>query len=181
MTSAKRKPYLQPLAKTIQDAMKARKLDFNSLAETMGLSEKERPAVYNWVAGRNGPGPENRARLAQALGLPVDALIAPGKPGRQPGGRLPGTYPVRDHPAPPVSGPAWRAVALAQEATHTNGAQLMPPTPPVNDVFTIRVRSDGSMMVRLDTNLPFKRGMQLAQFLLSFGLVSGDDTEPEQP
>lgn len=164
--------------------MKARKLDFNSLAEAMGLHPKERPAMYNWVAGKNGPGPDNRARLAQALGLPVDALIAPSKPGHRPGGRPPGTSPerpVKDHPAPPVSGPAWRAVALAQEANHVNGAQLMPPTPPVNDVFTIRVRSDGSMMVRLDTNLPFKRGMQLAQFLLSFGLVSSDDTEPEPP
>jgi transcriptional regulator with XRE-family HTH domain len=174
--TAKPKPYLAAFAKTIQDAMKARNLTVVSLSDAMGLSKKERPAVYNWVMGKNGPGPGNRLKMAQALGLSAEQLIAPGKPGKQPGGRPPGTYPVRSEPARPVSGPAWRAVTLAETA-HANGVQVMPPTPPVNDVFTIRARSDGSMAIRLDANLPFKRGMQLAQFLLSFGLVSSDDTE----
>ena len=42
---------------------------------------------------------------------------------------------------------------------------------PVNDIFTFRLRGDGTVVVRLDVTLPYARGAELLKFLLGFGLV----------
>ena len=117
------------------------------------------------MAGKNGPGDMLRPKLAQVLGLSEAELTSPrGKSGR---GRKPMTLQGQ--------GPAQRAVALVETAK-ING-EILPAAPPVTDVFVIRARSDGSMVVRLDASLSFVKGAQLAQFLLGFGLVTGVETE----
>ena len=95
------------------------------------------------------------------LGLTEDQITLKVKQGRQPN-----------------RGPAQRAVALV-EVARVNG-EIMPATVPVSDVFTIRARSDGTMVVKLDASLPFAKGAQLVQFLIGFGLVIGADAEVER-
>ena len=43
--------------------------------------------------------------------------------------------------------------------------------------LSIRARSDGNVIVKLEANLPFAKGAQLVQFLLQFGLAPGAETE----
>lgn len=164
-------PRLRPIAQAIQGAMGARGMDVPMLTEAMGLTKSQRGAVGNWVAGVNGPGAQLRPRLAEVLGLdpnqltlgPLDSL---GR--RRPQGAQLG------RPAHNL-GPAQRAVALV-EVARANG-EILPAPPPVTDVFTIRARSDGTMVIRLDANLPFAKGAQLVSYLISFGLVVGSGSE----
>jgi hypothetical protein len=162
-SKAGRRPELQPLARAIQNAMRSKGLDVPALTEALGMEKSQRGGVAHWVAGKNGPGDMLRPKLAQILGLSEAELTSP----RKKGGRKPMTLQGQ--------GPAQRAVALVETAK-LNG-ELLPAAPPVTDVFVIRARSDGSMVVRLDASLSFVKGAQLAQFLLGFGLVTGVETE----
>ena len=51
-------------------------------APALGVPIEKRPAVYNWITGKNGPGPEYRAKLAQVLGLTEAQLTSPLKQAR---------------------------------------------------------------------------------------------------
>lgn len=157
-------PKLQPMAKAIQAAMRQRGMDVPALTEALGMEVSQRGAVANWVSGVNGVGPQLRPKVAEVLGLEEAQLtLAVDSIGRR-----------SRHTATPL-GPAQRAVALVQTAVH-NG-ELLPAPPPVTDVFSIRARSDGNMIVKLEANLPFAKGAQLVQFLLQFGLAPGAETE----
>jgi hypothetical protein len=162
---ANTKPKLRPMAQAIQAAMRQRGMDVPALTEALGLKVSQRGAVANWVVGVNGVGPQLRPRVAKVLGLNEDQLLGPviDSLGRR---RNPGRPSTAK-----LLGPAQRAVALVQTAA-VNG-ELLPAAPPVSDVFTIRARTDGTMLIRLDANLPFAKGTQLVQFLLNFGLVIG--------
>lgn len=174
MPTRKGLPALQPLAKTIQAAMKEKGLDMWMLTEAMGMSVKQRGAVGNWIIGKNGVSDPYRPKLAAILGLDEAHLKTP----ELPGVRKSGHNDSRPKLVPPT-GPAQRAVALVQQQQINGGAapQLLPTLPPVSDVFTIRARSDGTMIVKLDANLNYERGSQLVQFLLGFGLVMGAERD----
>jgi transcriptional regulator with XRE-family HTH domain len=147
------RPDLQSMMLAIHKAMHERKLDVKGLCKALGVPIDKRPAVYNWTTGKNGPGPEYRAKLAQVLGLTEAQLTAPGSKSKQ------------------LLGPAQRAVALvaAQPVAVTLTAE------PVRDVFSIVGRSDGQISVRLQATLDAQRGMALARFLMDFGLIVGSD------
>lgn len=163
----KANPKLKELAGTIREAMRQRQLDVRGLTAALGMTNEQRGAVANWVTGKNGPNGLVRPKLAEILGVPEDRLTAPTRGG----GRT-----VSNFKAPSdVLGPAQRAVALVQ--TRQQSPEILQGPPPATDVFVIRARSDGSMQVRLDANVPFAKGTQLVQFLLNFGLVAGADTE----
>jgi hypothetical protein len=154
------RPYLQPMMLAIQTAMRERGLDAKGLCEAVRANA---PAVYTWLAGKNAPGPEYRARLAQVLGLTEAQLTSP--------------HQVGAHSKRPATlGPAQRAVALVQAAPP--GAVVT--SEPVRDVFTIAGRSDGQITVQLRATLDAGRGMALARFLLDFGLIVGDEPANEK-
>jgi hypothetical protein len=160
------KPEVKLVSDTIRNAMRQRRLDVRMLTEALGLEKAQRGAVAHWVKGKNGPSANLRPRLAEVLGLPEDQLIS----GTRGGGRAAANF----NPPKDMAGPARRAVALV--ATHAPEILAPPPgPPPAQDVFVIRARSDGTMQVRLDANLPYAKGSQLVQYLLSFGLVIGAD------
>jgi hypothetical protein len=149
-------PYLQPMMLAIHDAMRERNLDVTALCGALGVSLDKRPAIYNWVAGKNGVGDAYRARLARVLGLTEAQLTSP--------------HTVGAHSKYPATlGPAQRAVALVQAAPP--GAV---PAEPVRDVFTISGRSDGQISLRLQVTLDVGPGLALARFLMDAGLVVGD-------
>lgn len=156
------KAALRPMALLIQGAMKQRNLSVKDVANAMGLEAGQVPVVYNWVAGKNGPGPEMRPKLARALGLTEEQLTSPLKIGSH--GR----------PREIALGPAQRAVALVQQVAPGPSAML---AEPVRDVFSITGRSDGQINVRLQVTLDASRGMALGRFLMDFGLVMGDTAE----
>ena len=145
----------------IHKAMRERKLDVRGLCEALGVPIDKRPAVYNWTTGKNGPGPEYRAKLAKVLGLTEEQLTSPLPQGR---------------PTKQLLGPAQRAVALVQQAVPGPSAML---AEPVRDVFSITGRSDGQINVRLQVTLDASRGMALGRFLMDFGLVMGDTETTE--
>jgi hypothetical protein len=160
-------PGIQLVAETIRAAMTERRLEVPVLTEMLGMDKSQRGAVSHWVVGKNGPGPTIRPKLAEALGLTEEQLTVPGS--RRAANFNP---PKKDR----ALGPAQRAVALV--ATHAPEILAPPPgPPPAQDVFVIRARTDGTMQVRLDANLPYAKGSQLVQYLLSFGLVIGADAE----
>ena len=68
-------------------------------------------------------------------------------------------------------------MVLAREMLPATPGGLPMGPPPATDVFVIRARSDGTMAVKLDTALPWAKGSQLVQYLLSFGLVIGAEAE----
>jgi transcriptional regulator with XRE-family HTH domain len=156
---------LRPMALLIQGAMKQRDLSVKDVAKAMGLEARQIPAVYNWMAGKNGPGPEMRPKLAKVLGLTEAQLTSPLKSGSH--GR----------PREIALGPAQRAVALVQQAVPGPSAmsELKQLVEPVRDVFSITGRSDGQISVRLQATLDAQRGMALARFLMDFGLIVGSD------
>jgi len=158
------KAALRPMALLIQGAMQQRNLSVKDVIKAMGLEARQGPAVYNWVAGKNGPGPEMRPKLAKALGLTEEQLTSPLKSGSH--GR----------PREIALGPAQRAVVLAQTQPAT---PMIMPAEPVRDVFSIVGRSDGQISVRLQATLDAQRGMALARFLMDFGLIVGDHDESE--
>jgi hypothetical protein len=158
-------PAIAVVAEVIREAMRVRRLSVPELTTMLGLEKSQRGAVSHWVVGKNGPGPQIRPKLAEVLGVPQDQLavvshrrnVAP--PNFQP-------------PTSEAMGPAQRAVALVT----AKAPELLPAAgPPVQDVFVIRARSDGTMGIRLDASLPYAKGTQLVQFLLNFGLVIGAD------
>ena len=151
------KPFLQPMMLTIHAAMRERKLTVTSLTKAMGLELRQVPAVYNWVAGKNAPNPEMRAKLAKVLDLDEAVLTSPLPPGS------------RGKPMAAL-GPAQRAVVLASAQA---GPMLL--VDPVRDVFSIVGRSDGQLSIRLQVVLDAQRGMALARFLMDFGLIVGDE------
>jgi transcriptional regulator with XRE-family HTH domain len=156
-------PAIARVAETIRAAMTERRLDVRVLTEMLGLEKSQRGAVAHWAVGKNGPGAQIRPKLAEILGLTEDQLTANTRRGR------PGNFkPLTGEAA---LGPAQRAVALVA----TKAPELLPGPPPVQDVFVIRARSDGTMQIRLDASLPYAKGTQLVQFLLNFGLVIGAD------
>jgi len=150
-------PALRPMMIAIQTAMCEQELDVTGLCKALGMPIDRRSAVYNWVAGKNGPNPVMRAKLAKVLGLTEEQLTAPGSKSKQ------------------LLGPAQRAVALvaAQPVAVALTAE------PVRDVFSITGRSDGQISVRLQATLDAQRGMALARFLMDFGLIVGDHAENE--
>jgi hypothetical protein len=152
------------VAETIRAAMTERRLEVPVLAQMLGLERSQRGAVANWVVGKNGPGAQIRPKLAEILGLTEDQLAASTRRGR------PGNFKPLTGEA---LGPAQRAVALVA----TKAPEILHGPPPVQDVFVIRARSDGTMQIRLDANLNYVKGSQLVQYLLSFGLVIGADAE----
>jgi hypothetical protein len=157
-------PELKAMALRIQAAMRKQGLDVRLLTHRMGMRPDQHPAVRNWVAGKNGPGELWRAKLAEVLGLSEDELTWQGAHQKA----TPG----------PVVGPAQRAVVLARERLPAATPMGLPMGPPAaTDVFVIRARSDGTMAVKLDTALPWAKGSQLVQYLLSFGLVIGAEAE----
>jgi transcriptional regulator with XRE-family HTH domain len=166
------KPELQPMAKTIQAAMKVRGLTLWTLTEALGMSESQRGAVSNWIAGVNGVSEPLRPKVAAVLGVDEDQLFrsvdAIGRT-RTGAGRLIGR-PSANLRMPGELGPARQAVQLAEAAVR--GGELVPLVPVV-DVFTFRARSDGNAVVKLDVSLPFARAAQLMQFLIGFGLAPG--------
>jgi transcriptional regulator with XRE-family HTH domain len=141
--------------------MKQRDLSVKDVAKAMGLEARQIPAVYNWMAGKNGPSPEMRPKLAKVLGLTEAQLTSPAKPGQH---------------TKQLLGPAQRAVALvaAQPVAVTLTAE------PVRDVFSITGRSDGQISVRLQATLDAGRGMALARFLMDFGLIIGDERDESE-
>ena len=153
---------LRPMALLIQGVMKQRNLSVKDVTEAMGLEARQTAAVYNWVAGKNGPRPEYRAKLAKVLGLTEAQLTSPLKPGSH--GR----------PREVALGPAQRAVVLAQSSPQAAASPLTL-TEPVRDVFSITGRSDGQISIRLQATLDAQRGMALARFLMDFGLIIGDE------
>jgi transcriptional regulator with XRE-family HTH domain len=157
-----KQPYLQPMMLAIQGAMRERGLNTKSLAEAMGITV---PPVYNWVAGKNGPSPAMRVKLAKVLGLTEAVLTSP--------------LPSGSHGRPAAAvqlGPAQRAVVLAEQARPTAATSvLLSPAEPVRDVFSITGRSDGQINVRLQVTLDAQRGMALARFLMDFGLIIGEE------
>jgi len=159
-----RKPHLQAMMVLIQTAMRERKLDTKGLTEAMGLREDQYAAVANWTAGKNGPNPEMRVKLAKVLGLTEAQLTSP---------ILPGSH---GRPAAVQLGPAQRAVALAELKQVKKAAPVLlaSPAEPVRDVFSITGRSDGQINVRLQVTLDAQRGMALARFLMDFGLIVGE-------
>jgi transcriptional regulator with XRE-family HTH domain len=158
------KAALRPMALLIQGAMKQRDLSIKDVAKAMGLEARQVPAVYNWIAGKNGPSEPFRAKLAKVLGLTEAQLTSPLKSGSH--GR----------PREIALGPAQRAVVLAQTQPAT---PVIMPAEPVRDVFSITGRSDGQISVRLQATLDAGRGMALARFLMDFGLIVGDHAESE--
>lgn len=152
------RPYLQPMMLAIHAAMRERNLDVNGLADALGVTRDKRPAIYNWVAGKNGVSEAYRANLAAVLGLTEAQLTSPQAPGG----------------ARPHLGPAQRAVALVQAAPP--GAVPTVAAEPVRDVFTISGRSDGQISLRLQVTLDAARGLALARFLMDAGLVVGGDS-----
>ena len=157
-------PAIARVAETIRAAMTERRLDVRVLTEMLGLEKSQRGAVTHWVVGKNGPGSMIRPKLAEILGLTEDQLTANTRR-RGPGNFKP--------PTGEALGPAQRAVALVA----TRAPEILHGPPPVQDVFVIRARSDGTMQIRLDANLNYVKGSQLVQYLLSFGLVIGADAE----
>jgi transcriptional regulator with XRE-family HTH domain len=159
--NAKTNPALRPMTLLIQGAMKQRDLSVKDVAKAMGLEARQIPAVYNWMAGKNGPSPEMRPKLAKVLGLTEAQLTSPAKPGQH---------------TKQLLGPAQRAVALvaAQPVAVTLTAE------PVRDVFSITGRSDGQISVRLQATLDAQRGMALARFLMDFGLIVGDERDESE-
>ena len=180
------KPHLVAYVTMIREAMQRQKLDYPGLCNAMGTTQKERPGVYNWITGKNGPGPDARVKLARVLGLTEDQLIAPLKdlkfPGRQAHHRSPPWETPEDkarrlHKKVSNLGPAQRAVALAATQagpTAATSVLVAAPEQPVRDVFTIAGRSDGQISVQLRVTLDATRGMALARFLMDFGLIVGD-------
>jgi hypothetical protein len=150
------RPDLQSMMIAIQTAMQERKLDTKGLCDALGVPVEKRPAVYNWITGKNGPSEVYRAKLSKILGLTEAQLTAATK-------SKPRTK--------QLLGPAQRAVALAQQAGPSPSAM---PTEPVRDVFSITGRSDGQISVQLQATLDASRGMALARFLMDFGLIIGD-------
>jgi hypothetical protein len=123
---------------------------------------EKRPAVYNWIAGKNGVSDAYRARLARVLGLTEAQLTSP---------HTKGAHSKR----PATLGPAQRALVAAQAAQAAQPVAVAHLVEPVRDVFTIAGRSDGQINIRLQTILDAGRGMALARFLLDFGLIVGDE------
>jgi hypothetical protein len=171
------KPELQPMAKAIQAAMKAKGLNVWTLTEALGMSESQRGAVSNWIAGVNGVSEPLRPHVAAVLGVDEDQLFrsvdALGR-SRTGAGKLIGR-PSSNLRMPGGLGPARQAVVLAQGSVRNGdpvSASLVPLVPVV-DVFTFRARSDGNAVVRLDVSLPFAKAAQLMQFLIGFGLAPG--------
>jgi hypothetical protein len=164
------KDEVKSVTDTIRQAMRHRHIDVPMLTETLGLDKSQRGAVAHWVKGQNGPSSQMRPKLAEILGVSEDTLIAGGPSG----GRAAANF---NPPKPKKNlGPAQRAVALV--AAHAPEILAPPPgPPPAQDVFVIRARTDGTMQVRLDANLPYAKGSQLVQYLLSFGLVIGADAQ----
>jgi transcriptional regulator with XRE-family HTH domain len=148
-------PYLQPMMVAIHQAMRERKLTVKTLAEALGMTA---PPVYNWVAGKNGPNPEARVKLAKVLGLTEEQLTSPLPPGSH--GK-----------SMAALGPAQRAVVLAEQAGPATAMLL---AEPVRDVFSIVGRSDGQLSIRLQVTLDAPRGMALARYLMDFGLIVGE-------
>lgn len=157
------RPDLQPMMVALHKAMHERKLDAKGLCAALGVPIEKRPAVYNWITGKNGPGPEYRAKLAQVLGLTKAQLTS---------------RPRKVALDLAKAGPAQRAVVLAQTQPAT---PMIMPAEPVRDVFSIVGRSDGQISVRLQATLDAQKGMALARFLMDFGLIIGDHTENEAP
>ena len=152
--------YLQPMMVAIHTAMRERELTLQGLCDAMGLTPDKRPAVYNWIKGKNGPSDLYRAKLAQVLGLTEAQLTSPHPTGS------------KRKPTPDQLGPAQRALVAAQAA---QPVAVTLTAEPVRDVFTIAGRSDGQISIRLQTTLDGQRGMALARFLLDFGLIIGDE------
>jgi hypothetical protein len=155
-------PAIARIAEVIREAMRVRRLGVPELTEMLGLEKSQRGAVTHWVVGQNGPGAQIRPKLAEVLGVPEDQLTASIRR------RGPGNF---NPPTGETLGPAQRAVALVA----TKAPEILHGPPPVQDVFVIRARSDGTMQIRLDANLNYVKGSQLVQYLLSFGLVIGAD------
>lgn len=157
----------RPMAQMLRKALHEKGMTMVELSDALGFTIPQRTAVANWFAGRNGPTLEKRQRISEILDIMPNQWVA--------------VTPVNLHDAKKANGdalgPAQRAVALVQVAK-ANG-EVIAPTPPPSDVFTIRVRTDGSMQLRLDTTLPFAKGSELLRYLLGFGLVIG--AEPEEP
>ena len=159
---------LKRVSLAIKARMKQLKIkNARGLAEALGYEGGERARVYNWIAGNNGPDIKAREYLIQKLGL--DPAVFAGIEVNTPSKPRSKTKP----------GIVQRAMALAH-ADQANGGQALVPaqaqahthTTVVSDVFSCRVRSDGTMQVKLDTNLPLMQGMALMKFLMEFGLVA---------
>lgn len=154
------------LAKALTAAMKRKGIKNNQeLALALGLDPKQRPAIYHWREGHNAPIPATAAKLGQVLDLDIEHYIdrSPRETKRVAKLRM---------------GPAQRALTLAAQANGSTPV-IMSPAPPVSDVFVFRARSDGTIGVKLDTVLPYARGVQLINALLGFGLVIGAEDDRE--
>jgi hypothetical protein len=163
----------------INARMKELKINTADLTRLLGYPDTSLARVDHWVKGMNGPNQEACRKLVEKLGVSpsvFEGIMFFGGPNRgETGGKKRGT------PRTPAS----RAVALAEaharaeadaEARRNGGQALIPLTTAlphvVSDVFSCRVRSDGTMQVKLDTNLPLMQGMALMKFLMEFGLVA---------
>lgn len=154
------KEQVQKISVAIQARMKELKINTTDLTRLLGYPHTSMARVHHWVRGASGPNEEACRRLVEKLG--VSPSVFEGI-----------DFIRRKTPRTPAS----RAMELAQAEARRNGGQaLVPVTTALNhavsDVFSCRVRSDGTMQVKLDTNLPLMQGMALMKFLMEFGLVA---------
>ena len=175
-------PHLLTYAEKIRKAAEFKGITLPQIAKHLGVDVA---AVYHWVAGVNGVSHEYRPVLAKLLGLSINDLVAPPNPNpRAPSGlksklgrphnAAPNGHDAA-HPAPDTdtdtdTGPAQRALVAYQDK-----AASIPYTPPVSDLCAFKLRSDGTVTVKLETTLPYAKGLRLMGYLFEFGLVPEQD------
>ena len=172
------KEQVQKISVAIQARMKELKINTTDLTRLLGYPHTSMARVHHWVRGASGPNEEACRKLVEKLGVSpsvFEGLVFPGGPNQSTAGGK------KRHQRKTPETPASRAVALAHahaevEARRNGGRALVPITTALNhavsDVFSCRVRSDGTMQVKLDASLPLMQGMALMKFLMDFGLVA---------
>ena len=131
------------IAVALRRVMNARDWKIPDLNEAIG-KPRGYTICYPWLAAKNAPGPELRAVLSQATGIP-EAELMPRRPGEP--------KPVATAPLLALPGPTS-------------------PPPAARPVLVFSALEDGSIELELrKTRLPLEEGSALLRLLLDAGIV----------
>jgi transcriptional regulator with XRE-family HTH domain len=133
------------VAAKIRAAMAARGWTPADFNEAMGR-DRSNGAIYHWMACKGAPGIRSRAEVAKILGLKEADLI-------------------------PHEEGDGRAVVVKEQGRRDD---VMPPTPPLRDVLSFTINSEGMARLKCDVTLPAVKGASLLQILLNAGLVMAE-------
>lgn len=140
-------------AAAIRAAMDKNNLTVPALSKRLGMAATN-SSVYLWVAAKGSPGSKYRKKLAEALGIPIAALVPKGgvdAVGHSKGARAaakPGAALERPAPAP------------------------RPPTVPARrPAFSFTVAEDGEARIQFDVSMPVEQAWPLVRLLADHGLI----------